>query len=129
MHNLPMRYVRTSMERTNQQQLLAGLQELKAVHDRHQDVLNTYKDLETTLRELQGTLSSLQTHISVGGGVMMQAEVPDTSRVFVDVGLGFKVECSKEDGLRIAGLRQAAAQEQMNACAMEAAKIQTAFKG
>lgn len=41
---------------------------------------------------------------------MMQAEVPNTSRVFVDVGLGFKVECSMEDGLRIAGLRQAAAQ-------------------
>ena len=40
----------------------------------------------------------------------MQAEVPDTSRVFVDVGLGFKVECSIEDGLRISGLRQAAAQ-------------------
>ncbi len=132
------------MERTNQQQLLAGLQELKVVHDRHQDVLNTYKDLENTLRELQvrgsfcyctadtfniivyvdclrgcsqslrltwqGTPSSLQTHISVGGGVMMQAEVHDTSRVFVDVGLGFKVECSIEDGLRISGLRQAAAQ-------------------
>lgn len=43
----------TSMERTNQQQLLAGLQELKAVHDRHQHVLNTYKELENTLREVQ----------------------------------------------------------------------------
>ncbi|CAL8468560.1 g8100 [Coccomyxa elongata] len=83
----------------------------------------------TGAEELQGTPSSLQTHISVGGGVMMQTEVPDTSRVFVDVGLGFKVECSIEDGLRISGLRQAAAQEQMNACAMEAAKIQATFKG
>ena len=41
---------------------------------------------------------------------MMQAKIPDTSRVFVDVGLGFKVECSIEDGLRIAQLRKAAAQ-------------------
>ena len=41
------------MQRTNQQQLLAGLQELKVVHDRHQDILNTYTDLETTLRDLQ----------------------------------------------------------------------------
>lgn len=119
---------------------MATLQQLKVVHERQRDVLNTYHDLKVNIQSLQvrewdsqayltwtdqqcqvfsfsesssclqRQPSSFHAHIDVGGGVMMQAEVPSTSVVFVDVGLGFKAECTLEDALRIAVLRQTEAQ-------------------
>ncbi|KAK9914905.1 hypothetical protein WJX75_002144 [Coccomyxa subellipsoidea] len=112
---------------TDRQQLLAGLEQLRKVHEIQREILDTYQDLEISLKELQGQASPLLTHVSVGADIMMQAKIPDTSRVFVDVGLGFKVECSIEDGLRIAQLRKAAAQEHMNFCAMQAVTIRAAL--
>ena len=43
-------------------------------------------------------------------GVHMQAEILDTDKLYVEVGLGFRVECAYADALRIAQLRQADAQ-------------------
>ncbi len=33
--------------------MLVGLEQLKAEHERHREVLNTYQELETNLKELQ----------------------------------------------------------------------------
>jgi prefoldin subunit 5 len=59
---------------------------------------------------MQGDKTDLRANLLVGGGVTMEAMIPDASSMFVDVGLGFSVECCLEDALRIAKMRQAAAQ-------------------
>lgn len=52
---------------------------------------------------------ALRLEVDVGAGVMMQAEAPSTSAVLVDVGLGFRLECSMEEAQHIASLQVFAA--------------------
>lgn len=66
--------------------------------------------------DLQAETGPVRAHIEVCGGIGMLAEIPSTSRICVDVGLGFSVECEPEDVMRIARLRQAAAQ--VTVCAL-----------
>ena len=47
--------------------------------------------------------------MDVGAGVVMQAEAPSTSALLVDVGLGFRLECSMEEAEHIASLQVSAA--------------------
>ena len=42
--------------------------------------------------------------------MLVEAEVPDTSRLYVDVGLGFHVELQRAEALHVAAERQALAQ-------------------
>ena len=39
---------------------------------------------------------ALRVQVDVGAGVMMQAEAPSASPLLVDVGLGFRLECSMD---------------------------------
>ena len=43
----------------DRQQLLAGLDQLKEVHERQQDIFITYQDLEVSLKELQVRISQV----------------------------------------------------------------------
>ena len=52
----------------------------------------------------------LRVHTELGAGVLVEAEVPDTSRLYVDVGLGFHVELQRAEALQVAAERQALAQ-------------------
>jgi hypothetical protein len=118
--------------------VLDSLQRLRALHKRQQELWHTYRELEYSAPFIHHLVRALLTcpqsvhaawifacesarcipqaaeglvrmHTEVCEGLRMQAEVPDASRVFVDVGLGFSVECEGEDVRRIAQLRQAAA--------------------
>ena len=42
---------------TDRQQLLAGLEQLKKVHEIQREILDTYQDLEISLKELQVCMS------------------------------------------------------------------------
>ncbi len=50
----------------------------------------------------------LKTLVEIGSGVYCQARVPDTSRIFMSVGLGFQVECTLEEAVEVAERRRAA---------------------
>ena len=52
---------------------------------------------------------ALRVQVDVGAGVMMQAEAPSASPLLVDVGLGFRLECSMEEAPQIASLQVSAA--------------------
>jgi hypothetical protein len=52
----------------------------------------------------------LQTHTELGAGIWCKAEVPDTSLVFVDVGLGFHAALQWAEALQVAADRKAHAQ-------------------
>lgn len=53
---------------------------------------------------------SLRTHTELGAGVFLQAEVPNTSRIYVDIGLGFHAELLLAEALQVAAQRKAVAQ-------------------
>ena len=57
-----------------------------------------------SLIDLQGEHHSIKSLVPLGKGqgVQVQAHVADTSFIFVKVGLGFHVQCSLPEALRIA---------------------------
>ncbi|MED6123848.1 hypothetical protein PIB30_053375 [Stylosanthes scabra] len=52
-----------------------------------------FADLRRNIENLEkNSVTSLRTLVNLGSEVYLQAEVPNTQRIFVDVGLGFHVE-------------------------------------
>ena len=54
----------------------------------------------------------------------MQADIPDTSRIYVSVGLGFFVEATLPEARRIAGTRIEALQQQVAQATQNLAKTE-----
>ncbi|XP_010095401.2 protein UXT homolog, partial [Morus notabilis] len=53
----------------------------------------TFSDLRRNIDNLEkNSVTSLGTPVNLGSEVYMQADIPDTKRIFVDIGLGFHVE-------------------------------------
>lgn len=74
---------------------------------------------------LQQQLTSFKSMVDVGSQVYCQAIVEDASRIYLDVGLGFRVECDVMSGeaSRAVRLRKKALQDQVQpellTCAQE----------
>ncbi|KAF5955271.1 hypothetical protein HYC85_008127 [Camellia sinensis] len=61
---------------------------------------NKNSDLRKSIENLEkNSVTSLRTLVNLGSEVYMQADVPDTRRIFVDVGLGFHVEFTWSEAL------------------------------
>lgn len=85
--------------------------------DRWERELGQYQDLERNIFTLkEEKLAQLRTRVELGSGVYMQAVVPDADKVYVNVGLGFHVECSWDDALRIAELKKESLEKQIKSC-------------
>ncbi|XVE85814.1 hypothetical protein DITRI_Ditri17bG0121400 [Diplodiscus trichospermus] len=66
-----------------------------------------FLDLRKNLENLEkNSVTSLRTLVNLGSEVYMQAEVPDTQRIFVDIGLGFHVEFTWSEALKFISLRE-----------------------
>ncbi|XP_021744661.1 protein UXT homolog isoform X2 [Chenopodium quinoa] len=64
-------------------------------------------DLKRNIQNLEkNSVSSLKTLVNLGSEVYMQAEVPDTRRIFVDVGSGFHVEFTWSEALNYIAARE-----------------------
>ncbi|KAJ9549634.1 hypothetical protein OSB04_022177 [Centaurea solstitialis] len=64
-------------------------------------------DLRKNLENLEkNSVTSLRSMVNLGSEVYAQAEVPDTRRIFVDVGLGFHVELTWSEALNIIPARE-----------------------
>ena len=57
--------------------------------------------------------ATLRPIVELGSGVSMQAEVPDASRLFVKIGLGFHLESSWDETLDICSSRREALRASM----------------
>lgn len=53
----------------------------------------------------QEQLTQITTLVHLGCGVHARAHVPDASRLLVSVGIGFQLECTLDEALRVAALR------------------------
>lgn len=66
-----------------------------------------FSDLKRNIQNLEkNSVTSLKTLVNLGSEVYMQAEVPDTQHIFVDVGLGFHVEFTWSEALHYISARE-----------------------
>ncbi|PSS13473.1 Protein UXT like [Actinidia chinensis var. chinensis] len=66
-----------------------------------------FSDLRKNIENLEkNSVTSLRTLVNLGSEVYMQADVPDTRRIFVDVGLGFHVEFTWSEALNYITARE-----------------------
>ncbi|XP_057509728.1 uncharacterized protein LOC130792251 [Actinidia eriantha] len=66
-----------------------------------------FSDLRKNIENLEkNSVTSLRTLVNLGSEVYMQADVPDTQRIFVDVGLGFHVEFTWSEALNYTTARE-----------------------
>eukprot|EP00245_Coleochaete_scutata_P005820 TRINITY_DN19704_c0_g1_i1.p2 TRINITY_DN19704_c0_g1~~TRINITY_DN19704_c0_g1_i1.p2 ORF type:complete len:159 (-),score=37.90 TRINITY_DN19704_c0_g1_i1:551-1027(-) len=88
-----------------------------------------YTDLGKSLRMLEerGT-KQMRSLVNLGSEVFMQAEVPDTSRVFVDVGLGFHVEFTRAEALQFIATKEEDLQKKADTRTQQAANIKAQIK-
>uniref|UniRef100_A0A453L373 Protein UXT n=5 Tax=Triticinae TaxID=1648030 RepID=A0A453L373_AEGTS len=68
----------------------------------------TFLDLKKNIENLEKNgVTSMRSMVNLGSEVYMQAEVPDTKHIFVDIGLGFHVEFTWQEALQFISVREA----------------------
>nr|ACG41590.1 protein UXT [Zea mays] len=68
----------------------------------------TFLDLKRNIENLERNgVTSMRSMVNLGSEVYMQAEVPDTRHIFVDIGLGFHVEFTWQEALQFISVREA----------------------
>ncbi|KAL5826337.1 hypothetical protein ACOSQ4_018134 [Xanthoceras sorbifolium] len=66
-----------------------------------------FSDLRRNIENLEkNSVTSLRTLVNLGSEVYMQADVADTQRIFVDIGLGFHVEFTWAEALNFISQRE-----------------------
>ncbi|XP_060958754.1 uncharacterized protein LOC115698689 isoform X2 [Cannabis sativa] len=66
-----------------------------------------FSDLRKNIETMEeNSVTSLRTQVNLGSEVYMQADVPDTTRIFVDIGLGFHAEFTWSEALNYITLRE-----------------------
>lgn len=76
----------------------------------------------------QAGVKQMKSQIELGSGVFCRAVVPDTSHVFISIGLGFQLEVTLEEAGRVIDLQQAGLRAQVEACVDKAARIKANLK-
>jgi prefoldin subunit 5 len=70
----------------------------------------------------------MKSQVELGQGVFCRAVVPDTSHIFISIGLGFQLEVTLSEAGRVIGLKQEALKAQIDACIDKAARIKAHLK-
>ncbi|KAK8943419.1 hypothetical protein KSP40_PGU007784 [Platanthera guangdongensis] len=67
-----------------------------------------FQDLKRNIQILEKNgANSLRTMVNLGSEVYMQADVPDTRHIFVDIGMGFHVEFTWSEALDFILIKEA----------------------
>jgi prefoldin subunit 5 len=91
--------------------------------------LNEYDDLDSNLAALRKDGSGrLKTLVDLGNEVLCQALVPDTSSVFINIGLGFHLECMLDEAPRVIQIRREVLERKVQEASVRAAKIKAHIK-
>ncbi|XP_068634391.1 uncharacterized protein [Aristolochia californica] len=73
-----------------------------------------FSDLKKNIETLEKNgVTSLRSSVNLGSEVYMQADVPDTRHIFVDVGMGFHVEFTWSEALEFITVKQARLDKQL----------------
>ncbi|KAF1889959.1 hypothetical protein Lal_00025289 [Lupinus albus] len=86
-------------------------------------------DLRKNIENLEkNSVTSLRTMVNLGSEVYLQAEVPDTQHIFVDIGLGFHVEFTWSEALNYIVKREEKIARQIEECTQLIASIKAQIK-
>ncbi len=89
----------------------------------------TFTDLAKSVHMLQQQkLTKLRTMINLGSEVYAQAEVPDLSRIFVDIGLGFHAEFTWQEALNFIVSKEEMLTKQIESSTGQIANIKAQIK-
>ncbi|XP_024530371.1 protein UXT homolog isoform X2 [Selaginella moellendorffii] len=100
-----------------------------AERDKLMEQLKTYSDLATNIKMLEeNKLARLRTMVNLGSEIYCQADVPDTSRIFVDIGLGFHAELSWKEALDFITTKTTILDRQINEETKRVARIKSQIK-
>ncbi|CAN6841181.1 unnamed protein product [Brassica oleracea] len=104
------------------QKLLQTIASRDKIFEEQKELSDLRKNLETL--EKNG-VNSLKTMVNLGSEVYMQAEVLDTRHIFMDVGLGFYVEFTRQEALDYIPKREELVKKQLE----EVTKVIAQIKG
>ncbi|KAK8647500.1 hypothetical protein V6N13_121236 [Hibiscus sabdariffa] len=100
-----------------------------AERDKVFDQQKIFSDLRKNIESLEkNSVTSLRTLVNLGSEVYTQAEVPDTQRIFVDIGLGFHVEFTWSEALKFISLREEKLERQIEEYTRLIASIKAQIK-
>jgi len=109
--------------------LRVDLQKLVEQRAKHQGEIEEFQELlEEVTRLRESNTQEFKSLVDIGCGVFCQAHVPDASRIFISIGLGFHVECTLEEAPRIIKLRQDALQKKVTHTVKQAAEVKAHIK-
>merc|ERR1711879_763646 len=106
--------------------------DLKSVLDQRDKLLRQIADYLTLKNNLmaieKNELKAFKTLVNLGSEFYIQAKVPDASKVFVNVGLGFHVEFTPKEALSFIELKEAHLTERVNELAATANSIKSRIR-
>ncbi|XP_048427495.1 protein UXT homolog [Pyrus x bretschneideri] len=111
------------------QRLKPDLVRAIAQRDKVFEQQKVFSDLRKNIENLEkNSVTSLRTLVNLGSEVYMQADVPDTQRIFVDIGLGFHVEFTWSEALNYISQREEKLARQVEECTNLIASIKAQIK-
>uniref|UniRef100_G3MS08 Uncharacterized protein n=1 Tax=Amblyomma maculatum TaxID=34609 RepID=G3MS08_AMBMU len=75
------------------------------------------------IQEVEANKETFRTQVDLGCNFYVQAVVPDVSKIFVQVGMGFYVEFTHDEALWFVGRREAMLEEHLQRVSKESADI------
>ncbi|CAN6549211.1 unnamed protein product [Malus baccata var. baccata] len=111
------------------QRLKPDLVRAIAQRDKVFEQQKVFSDLRKNIENLEkNSVTSLRTLVNLGSEVYMQADVPDTRRIFVDIGPGFHVEFTWSEALNYISQREEKLARQVEECTNLIASIKAQIK-
>ncbi|KAH7442919.1 hypothetical protein KP509_02G007800 [Ceratopteris richardii] len=112
-----------------EEKLKPDLVHVVAQRDKAMEEQKIYSDLSKNIKLLeQQKLKKMKSLVNLGSEVYAQAEVMDTSRIFVDIGLGFHVEFTWSEALEFISVKEASLARQIEERTHQAANIKAQIK-
>lgn len=88
-----------------------------------------FSDLKRNIQMLESNgLTRLRTMVNLGSEVYVQADVPDTRHIFVDIGLGFYAEFTWSEALQFISTKEKALSRQAEDYTRQIANIKAQIK-
>jgi prefoldin alpha subunit len=111
-------------ERFLDETLRVKLQQVYAQRAEIVKEIEAYEKLGSTLKTIQSEkMKSAKASVNIGCDIYMQAIIPDASMVTIDVGLGFFVEMTVDEGITFVDKKVALLQRAVDTKTTEAAEV------
>ncbi|MCO5579732.1 hypothetical protein L7F22_033592 [Adiantum nelumboides] len=111
------------------EKLKPDLVHVVAQRDKVLEEQKVFSDLKKNIKLLeQQRLRKFKSLVNLGSEVYAQAEVPDTSKIFVDIGLGFYVEFTWSEALEFITMKEASLARQIEERTHQVANIKAQIK-